>query len=191
MFTAAILALLLAGGAAVSLLPRQTGGPQGAVIGDHWHAAYRIEVCGKRLAPFPHVEGQIHTHGEDGQIHIHPNTQTQARENANLGAFFLSIESGIGELTTGERFLNLSDGSRYVDGDTCPGSDVPQELTVLAGEPGEESRVDGNPAAYLPQDGGSVVVRFGPPATEETANPLAEEEATPEPTPEPPPAGDG
>lgn len=172
-FTAGMLAILLAGGAAVALLRGgQDDTPsRGAIVGEHWHAAYRVEVCGKRFAPYPHVQGEVHTHG-DGQIHIHPNTRLFANENANLGAFFRSVESGIGQDEDGNRFISLPDGSRYTDGDTCPGFDGPQELEVLVdGEP-----ITGDPAAYIPHEGESIVVRFGPPAVEETANPLSPED---------------
>lgn len=172
-FTAGILALLLAGGAAVALLRTgQDAGPErGAIIGEHWHAAYRIEICEKRLEPYPFVQGEVHTHG-DGQIHIHPNTRMFANENANLGAFFRNVESGIGRTPDGDRFLVLPDGSRYTDGDTCPGSEEPQELEVLVdGEP-----ITGDPAEYTPHEGESIVVRFGPEAIEETANPLRPED---------------
>lgn len=173
MFTAGVLALLLAGGAAVSLLPRDTAGERGAMVGDHWHAAYRVELCGKRLQPFPHVEGEIHTHG-DGQIHMHPTTQALADQNANLGAFFRSVETLIGVTSGGDRFIVLPDGSRYQGGDTCPGSSFRHELQVLVGDsPGEESAIEDDPSLYAPQEGESVIVRFGPEATEETANPLS------------------
>lgn len=170
MFTAGMLAIALAGGAAVGLLRTgESGGPErGAIVGEHWHAAYRIEICGKRLAPYPFVEGEIHTHG-DGQIHMHPNTRLFANENANLGAFFRNVESAIGQTDDGDRFIILPDGSRYADGDTCPGSDEPRELEVLV----DDEPITGDPAAYTPHEGESIVVRFGPEATEETANPLS------------------
>ncbi len=56
--------------------------------GDHWHAAYGIDICGKPQAPIPTFESPIgiHTHG-DGVIHIHPFTLEGAGENATIGNF--------------------------------------------------------------------------------------------------------
>jgi cyclophilin family peptidyl-prolyl cis-trans isomerase len=68
------------------------GGPS---VGDHWHSAYGIYVCGDFVDP-PTDESDpegIHTHG-DGIIHIHPFVETAAGDNATLGTFFdaISIE---------------------------------------------------------------------------------------------------
>src|SRR5918994_1642769 len=52
------------------------------VIGDHWHAAVGIYVCGEWQPDIPEFENTtgIHTHG-DGVIHIHPFSQSGAGEN--------------------------------------------------------------------------------------------------------------
>lgn len=169
-FTASMLAILLAGGAAAAFFPtlfRTEGPPRGAAVGEHWHAVYAIELCGKRLEPYPFVEDDVHTHG-DGQIHLHPNTQAFAGENANLGAFFRTVESRIGVNADGNRFFVLPDGARYTASEACEKGGEPRELEVFVN--GEA--VDGDPSAYLPQEGDEILIRFGPQATEMMENPL-------------------
>ena len=169
-FVAVMVAILLAGGAATALLRANPPDVhRGAIIGQHWHAPYQVEICGRPLAPYPFVDGEIHTHG-DGVIHLHPQTQAFANDNANLGAFFASVESLLGRNPDGTQFLILPDGTRYEHGGSCEALDGPQELVVLVN--GEA--IDEGPD-YLPQEGDDVIVRFGPQApigTEPIPNPL-------------------
>ncbi len=150
-------ALVLFGGLGVALVrenpPERT---RGAIIGEHWHASYRAELCGRILAPFPFVEGDIHSHN-DGQVHIHPTSQATAGDNANLNAFFMTYESFLGEMPTGERAIVLPDGTRFMDGDECPDGDT-HELEVLV----NGRAIDGNPGHHVVHDGQEIIVRFGP-----------------------------
>lgn len=178
-FLAILVAIMLGGGAATALL-RFNPKPltRGAIAGEHWHADYTIELCGRRLAPFPVVEGEIHTHG-DGKIHIHPQTAAFTLNNANLGKFMESVESGIGE-ENGKTFIQLPNGERHQDGDSCTTGGSKQRLVVLV----NSEEVTGDPALVVLHDGDDVVIRFGPKATVATANPLATpaRPATPAPT---------
>jgi hypothetical protein len=105
------------------------------VIGDHWHAAYGIYVCGEWQPDIPEFENTtgIHTHG-DGVIHIHPFSQSGAGENATLGTFLedTDVELSDDELTIGEN--ELADGAKtWKEGDDqCDGKDA--ELVVAQWE---------------------------------------------------------
>jgi hypothetical protein len=91
------------------------------VLGDHWHAAYGVYVCGSFLPSFtkgldPNAADPlgIHSHG-DGVIHIHPFSSETSGKNATLGKY-LDWE-GV-KLTNDE--LTLPDGTKYKTGDNCP-----------------------------------------------------------------------
>jgi len=94
------------------------------VIGDHWHAAFGIYVCGEWQPDIPEFEATtgIHTHG-DGVIHIHPFSQSGAGENATLGTFLedTDVKLSDSELTIGKN--ELPDGAKtWKEGDDkCDG----------------------------------------------------------------------
>src|SRR5713101_326129 len=120
MFAGSMIALVIAGAAAAySCRAHPPPIVRGAAIGEHWHATYKIYVCGKRVTNFPTVEGQIHSHG-DGFMHIHPSTQDFAGKNATLGNFLRLYDTQIGRMPNGRSTLIFPDGSHYTDGDTCP-----------------------------------------------------------------------
>jgi hypothetical protein len=105
------------------------------VVGDHWHAAYGIYVCGEWQPTIPEFESTvgIHTHG-DGVIHIHPFSQGGAGENATLGTFLEDTDVHLSddELTIGTN--ELPDGKKtWKEGeDQCDGKDA--ELVVAQWE---------------------------------------------------------
>lgn len=121
----------------------------GPAVGDHWHAPYRIEVCGRTLERFPDMpRGGLHTHG-DGEIHAHPLQADQAGINATLALFVASCG---GKLTETE--LVLPSGEHHVNGEPCPD-----------GKPGRWIlRVDGRPvtpiASYVIEDHATVRLSF-------------------------------
>src|SRR5262245_1295741 len=94
------------------------------VIGDHWHAAFGIYVCGEWQPDIPEFEATtgLHTHG-DGVIHIHPFSQSGAGENATLGTFLedTDVKLSDSELTIGKN--ELPDGAKtWKEGDDkCDG----------------------------------------------------------------------
>ncbi|HVL79992.1 MAG TPA: hypothetical protein VM840_00190 [Actinomycetota bacterium] len=172
-FVAMLTVILLAGIAGVVFLranpPKLT---RGALATDHWHAALKLQLCGKPIGPFPPTEGEIHTHG-DGQIHVHPKDPAYTGDNANLGAFFQSAESTLGLDDEGKRFLAMPDGKTYKDGDECPDLEGTHELVVLK----NDELVEGDPHKLIIHDGDEIVVRFGPepkPGTPPAPNPLTE-----------------
>ncbi|HVE92268.1 MAG TPA: hypothetical protein VNE62_08210 [Actinomycetota bacterium] len=134
---------------------------RGAQPGDHWHAKYRIEICGAPVTPFRQSEGEIHTHDRgaqgDGQIHIHPKTPAFSLDNANLEAF-LGVSETFLTREKGRNSLLFSDGTDYKDGEKCQGSDAKHKLVVQAnGKP-----VKGHPGKFVLHHGDDIVIRFGP-----------------------------
>jgi hypothetical protein len=115
--------------------------------GDHWHAAYSVEICGRRLPPFPYSPGNIHTHG-DGVIHIHPRTIEEGRQ-ATLATFFQSVRM---EVTA--HSITLPDGRTYRDGDVCPdGREGRVRILVNAREMAD-------PLGHFPQDRERIRIAF-------------------------------
>ncbi|MGH2347902.1 MAG: hypothetical protein ACRDFT_00385, partial [bacterium] len=81
-------------------------------IGDHWHAGFKIIVCGERMPPLPASAGDIHSHGDD-VVHIHPNRPDTAGRNATLGAFLRTVP-----LKVTRTSLEIA-GKTYKNGDKC------------------------------------------------------------------------
>lgn len=176
-FLAVMLLVLIAGAGLIAVF-RANPPPltRGASIGEHWHASYKIFICGKQLTNYPTVEGEVHSHG-DGFMHIHPHTQSFAGDNATLGSFLRLYETGIGELPNGNRTLTFPDGTTYEDGDTCPGSKEKHDIEVLnKGKP-----ITGDPGAFIPHEGDAIVIRFGPQGEETMPNPYNEIKGIPQP----------
>lgn len=162
--------MLFGGGYLVTLF--RTNPPpltRGASVGEHWHASYRIYICGKRVENYPNVEGEIHSHG-DGFMHIHPASPPFAGDNATLGTFLRLYETGIGVLPDGKRTIIFPDGTSYKDGGRCPGSKKRYNIEVL--NKGKE--IEGDPAAFIPHEGDAIVIRFGPEGEKTMPNPYAE-----------------
>ncbi len=114
-------------------------------ITDHWHANYTISLCGEKQPDFPQSEDiGIHTHG-DGVIHIHPHTQDQTGQNANLGRFFQSLEKKFSE-------IELLDKK---NGDICPNTNQTGKVKLLV-----NSQENTQYRTYVPRDGDKVEFRF-------------------------------
>ncbi len=119
-------------------------------VGDHWHAAYEVVICGRQQPPLAYSPGNIHTHG-DGLIHIHPTTPEEAGRNANLGRFFAN--SGI---TVAAGRIRYPDGRAYRDGDPCPDGTRGRLRLLVNGE------ANASMDRYVPQDGDKLRIEFGP-----------------------------
>lgn len=117
---------------------------------DHWHAAYKVYICGQRQPNFPFWEGGVHTH-DDGVIHIHPLLPFEEGAGARLVKWF---EYGGGKLTQSEMRMP---GSRdtFRTGDECPdGSEGVLQVFV------NRQRLE-DWSGYIPQDGDRVQIEFG------------------------------
>ncbi len=119
-------------------------------IGDHWHAVYKVYICGQRQPDFAFWQSGIHTH-DDGVIHIHPFLPSEEGEGARLVKWF---EYGGGKLTQSEMRMP---GSReeYRNGDECPGGSEAVLRVFVNGEWLEDW------SEYIPQDGDRVQIEFG------------------------------
>lgn len=144
------LGLLVVGALLYPLLNPQFGDPRYPTTDSDWHADYTVMICGEEHPPFPDVGGGIHTDG-DGRIHIRPRTSGQAGRQANLGRFFANAG---GRLT--RDYLGLPTGGTYESGSACPSGETAHLGVFVDGE-----RIE-DPAAYVPRDGESVRVVFGP-----------------------------
>ncbi len=132
------------------------------LIGDHWHAAYGVFICGKFASP---VNDQtdpfgIHTHG-DGVIHAHPfrlKGRPFTGKNANLGAFLKAV----GGKLTPTSFKIPGSGSR-TNGQKCGGK--VGEVQVLSWKEGDavEAGVRAtDPAALRLKDRELITIAFVP-----------------------------
>lgn len=123
----------------------------GPFIGrDHWHAAYRVFICGQRQPNFPTWESGVHTHA-DGIIHIHPFIPSEEKEGARLTKWF---EYGGGLLTLSEMEMPGTD-QVYRNGDRCPDGGEGVLQVFVNGE-----RLD-DWSDYIPQDGDRISIEFG------------------------------
>ena len=174
----------------VGIVLARSGGQASAgepAIGDHWHAAFGVNICGEWLsnpATFETPSGNsgvragIHTHG-DGYIHIHPFARSEAGGNATLGKFL-----SYGGWSASQDSISVWEGpsgdptkTEWSDGDRCPSADgKPGE-----GEPGrivfqvDCTTVSGNPSDHKLEDQEVVAIGFLPKGEELGAPPNAAE----------------
>jgi hypothetical protein len=170
--------VIIIGGVGLAYVFRANPPPlvRGASAGEHWHAAYRVYVCGTRMNPYPTVEGELHSHG-DGFMHIHPRTPTFTGDNANVRNFFLLYETSIAEDAKGKRSITFPDGTTFKDGDRCPKSK--KRYNIAAANKGEA--IEGDPGAFIPHDGDEFEIRFGPKGEKPLPNPYAKAKGLPDP----------
>jgi hypothetical protein len=87
-------------------------------VGDHWHAAYGVSVCGEFEPVFASENDPvgIHSHA-DGVIHIHPFGAEASGGNATLGKFFEAMGAGLSDES-----LQLGELGTFTEGeDDCDG----------------------------------------------------------------------
>jgi DNA-binding CsgD family transcriptional regulator len=127
------------------------GSIQRPLIGDHWHAAYEIVICGEKQPNIPTFVGNIHTHA-DGFIHIHPMTAEEEGLNARLVKFF---EYAGGVLTNDTLQMPGSDDV-YTTGDICTDGRASTLRVTVNDIPLQDV------TQYTPQDGDQILISFGP-----------------------------
>lgn len=148
--------------------------PVGDQPGDHWHAAFAVNICGEWLpdaAEFETAAGNanvrtgLHTHG-DGFIHIHPYYASEGGDNATLGKFL-----DYGGWSASEDAISVWQGppfdppkTTWSNGDRCPDADG----NPGTGEPGRVvfevncKTVKGNPSDHRLADQEVVALGFVP-----------------------------
>jgi hypothetical protein len=180
LFPGAIAAIVIAGSGLIAWAAndRKTDTSVEPMIGEHWHAAVGVDICGEFQAPTPEFESPvgIHTHG-DGVIHIHPFADGGAGENATLGVFLegAGIELTDDSLTIGEE--TWTEGEQDCDG---------EDAELVVGQWADVSDEESNPARITEDfgdlrfrnDGEGYTIAFLPegddPARPETASNLQE-----------------
>lgn len=88
---------------------------------DHWHMAFGVYVCDQFLPNQPDGASDpngIHTHIEDGLIHVHPFGKASAGKSATFGAFASQIN-----LALTDNSFTTSDGVSHTNGDKCKKKD--------------------------------------------------------------------
>jgi hypothetical protein len=168
-FLVLMLLVLLGGGGLIALF-RANPPPltRGASVGEHWHASYKIFICGKRVSNYPTVEGEIHSHS-DGFMHIHPSTPAASGENASFRTFLLLYETSLSRNEKGKNQLTFPDGTKYTDGDRCPNDHKRYDLTLK--NKGKEFH--GDLGSFLPHNGDALVLAFGPEGKKTMPNPYS------------------
>jgi hypothetical protein len=142
---------------------------RGASIGEHWHATYKIFICGNRVTNFPTVEGELHSHG-DGFMHMHPFSAAGAGSNANVGLFYSQAGD---KVSAGQvKFAKQT----YKNGDTCDNLDKKPGL-VRWSVNGQEKT--GNPGRFVPNNRDVVAIAFLPKGVDIGTPPVATAGANP------------
>jgi hypothetical protein len=124
--------------------------------GDHWHAAYGVNICGQEQPPMSDGPAGdplgIHSHG-DGIIHIHPFLRSAAGQNADIGVFFDTVEIQVDD----DRIV-LPDGTEFVEGEEqCDGEDA--QVQVAVWNSAEDAANGEEPARILTDDFSSIRFR--------------------------------
>jgi hypothetical protein len=140
-------------------------------IGDHWHAAYGVYLCGSFEEPMldagQDAEG-IHTHA-DGLIHIHPFSSRVTGDGANLAAFGRQVD-----MELEDESLKLPGREVLENGDDCGGRPGVVQVQVFENSADTVGRpLEGDFADFAPQDGEMVTIAFLPEGEEVPPPPSA------------------
>lgn len=133
---------------------------QPPLLGEHWHAAVGVSVCGT-FQPAPNdVKADtsgIHSHG-DGLMHIHPFGTRYTGEGANLEAFADQVG-----LEIGDDRIKLASGEELANGADCGGEPGVVQVKVWENNADEVGRLlEGGFADHAPGDGSVVTIAFAP-----------------------------
>ena len=126
----------------------------GPRIGDHWHAAYEIFICGEMqpaIDSFEAVAGSPGTHS-DGIMHQHPFSPAGEGQGSNLQNFF---KIGEGKLD-GDEIQIPGHSETYKNGDECPDGTEGVVQVFVNGKRLMDYE------GYIPQDGDRIEIVFGP-----------------------------
>ena len=156
-----VLGIVLVG---LSAAGRQTAEASPPVLGDHWHAAYGLYICGDFEPPLADAQQDVsglHSHS-DGLIHIHPFSTRYTGDGANLGAFADTVG-----LELADDQLTLPSGDKFENGDDCDGEPGEVQVKVWDGIGDEQGRMlEADFADFAPSDGSLVTIAFAPEGAE-------------------------
>jgi len=122
--------------------------PDHPYVGDHWHNAYGISVCGVRQPNLPGAPGGVHSHGDE-LIHVHPFDPSEAGKNATLA---LAFRTSGGDLTNSS--MTMPWGTSFTNGDLCPDGHAGELAVFVDGVRIEE------PATYVLGDQQTIIIMF-------------------------------
>lgn len=160
----ALAAVVILGSVLIALSRPEQSEAEPPTIGDHWHAAYGLYVCGEFLSPLadarPDASG-IHTH-QDGLIHIHPFSTRYTGEGANLEAFARQVG-----LELSDDGFKVPDGRAFRNGDDCGGEPGVVQVKVWESAADPDGRlVEGDVAQFAPPENSLVTIAFAPEGAE-------------------------
>ncbi len=131
------------------------------ILGDHWHAAYGVSVCGEFLPALGDARQDtsgIHTH-RDGLMHIHPFSTRYTGDGATLGAF----AEQVGMTLEDDLLQTPGTGELANDGGDCGGEPAVVQVKVWDGPADNEGRMlEADFANFAPADGSAFTVAFAP-----------------------------
>lgn len=170
-FPLAVIAIMILGSVGVYLARESNknaveAAPQANA--DHWHIAFGIFVCDQFLPNQPDGASDpngIHTHIEDGLIHVHPFGKAYGGKNATFQKFADQIGLGL----TNDSFT-LSDGTEHKTGDKCTkdGAEVEGKVRMYVWPPQASDLVEPDVitsdfgAQRFDQDGKAFVLALVP-----------------------------
>lgn len=171
-WTAGIAAIVILGVVGIALAKNANDTASGLKIGDHWHAALGVNVCGSWLPNPPEtprdsngtivrhgtdVYAGIHTHA-DGLIHFEPEASDDTGSHATVGRYFKYN----GWSLSGTSFA-YDQGITKKNGDTCPAANGQPEAKGTLTWAVNGKAQSGNLADYAPHNGDRIVLAFEPP----------------------------
>lgn len=156
----ALAAVVVLGSVLIFLSRPKPSEAQPPMIGDHWHAAYGVFVCGEFVPPLADARADasgIHTH-QDGLIHIHPFSTRYTGDGANLEAFARQVA-----LELSDDGFRLPGGEAYENGDDCGGEPGVVQVKVWDSASDPEGRLlEGDVAGFAPPESSLVTIAFAP-----------------------------
>lgn len=170
-WTMGVVAIVLLGVIGIVLAKNANDSAKGLKIGDHWHAAFGVNVCGNWLPNPPETPRDsngtivrhgtntyagLHTHA-DGLIHFEPEASDDVGSHATVGRYFTYNGWSVSSTS-----FAYDKGVKESNGDTCPGAN---------GQPGAKGTLtwavngklhSGNLGGYAPHNGDRIVLAFEP-----------------------------
>jgi hypothetical protein len=168
----AVIVVLGVGGIILSMGGDSSNGGAGLKIGDHWHAAFGLNVCGSWLPNPPEtprdssgnivrhgtdIYAGIHTHA-DGLIHFEPNSSDDAGKNATVGRYFTYNGWSLSSTS-----FAYDKGVSKKNGDACPAANGSAAGKGTLSWAVNGKAHSGDLAKYTPHNNDRIVLAFLPP----------------------------
>jgi hypothetical protein len=170
-WTAGVMAIVILGIVGIVFAKTANDQSTGLKIGDHWHAALGVNVCGTWLPNAPEtprdgngtivragtaVYAGLHTHA-DGLIHFEPESSDDTGSHATVGRYFK-----YNGWTVSSTSFSYDQGVKKRNGDTCPAANgqpaAKGTLTWAVNGKGHS----GSLGDYRPSNNDRIVLAFEP-----------------------------